>query len=60
MTYIEEMRELAQSILSGVQQLEGFKLGDTDEDIIDALRVLRAADQGVWSTIDWMEGDRVE
>lgn len=58
MTYIEEMRELAQLILAGVQQLETYKLPGTDEDIHDALRALRNADHEVWSAIDWLEGDR--
>lgn len=59
MTYIKEMRELAESILAGIQQLEAFKLSATNEDIHDALRVLRAADGEVWAAIDWLEGDRI-
>jgi hypothetical protein len=58
-TYLENLRERAQSVLAGVQRLED--LGATQNDAgayVDPAVRLDDVDSDIWSLVDWIEAGR--
>lgn len=56
--YRARLRNLAQSILSGIQRLEDLQATPEDDSYADVAHTLNQADTDVWATVDFIAEGR--
>ncbi len=59
-TYLGNIRDLAQSVLAGIQGLEDLSAATEDDGYSNAELALRDADSDVWALVDWIDEGRPE
>jgi hypothetical protein len=58
--YLQALRDLAQSVLAGVQRLEDLGATADDETFSMPTKALSQADSDVWALVDWIDGGRAD